>query len=132
MISVVFDWASASDLTQSGAVESVLMLQGRAIGAAQLQQLRQLLASHPEWSRYRLSRELCSLWDWRAPNGQLQDMAARSAVAQAGAARLPGAAAKRRASPNRMRHKQLRPVAHASEPIHDRSGPVAAAGGDAN
>ena len=59
-------------------MESSFMLQGRRIGAAELQQVRQLLGSHAEWGRYRLSRELCSLWNWRAPNGQMQDMAART------------------------------------------------------
>jgi hypothetical protein len=107
-------------LVQSGAVESVLRLQGRLLGAAELQQLRQLLESHPLWSRYRLSRELCLLWDWRAPNGQFKDMAARALLLkleQRAYLRLP---AKRRASPNRMLHKQVRPVAHAPpQPIHD-------------
>lgn len=99
-------------------MESVLLLQGRVIGAAQFLQLQQLLESHPEWSRYRLSRELCWLWNWRAPNGQLKDMAARTLLLkleQRGHLRLP---AKRRPSPNRMLHKQVRPVAHAREAIH--------------
>jgi Domain of unknown function (DUF4338) len=100
-------------------VENTLMLQGREIGAAQLQQLRELLASHPEWSRYRLSRELCLLWDWHAPNGQLKDMAARTLLLkleQRGHLTLP---VKRWPSPNRMLHKQVRPVAHACEPIRE-------------
>ena len=103
---------------QSRGVESVLMLQGRVIAAAQLLQARQLLESHPEWSRYRLSRELCWLWNWRAPNGQLKDMAARTLLLkleQRGLLRLPP---KRRPSPNRMLHKQVRAVAHARELIH--------------
>jgi len=46
-------------------------------------------------------------------------MAARTLLLkleQRGYLRLP---AKRRASPNRMLHKQVRPVAHTREPIHD-------------
>lgn len=98
-------------------MENVLALQGRAIGPAELQQMRHLLETHPEWSRYRLSREVCLLWNWRAPNGQLKDMAARTLLlklADRGHLCLP---AKRRASPNRMLHKQIVPVAHATEPI---------------
>jgi hypothetical protein len=98
-------------------VESLFILQGRAINRAELQQVEQLLESHPDWSRYRLSRQLCSLWDWRAPNGQLKDMAARTLLLkleQRGHIRLPQ---KRRPSPNRMLHKQLQPVAHPSQPI---------------
>jgi hypothetical protein len=62
------------------------------------------------------------LWNWRAPNGQLKDMAARTLLLkleQRGYVRLP---AKRRASPNRMLHKQVRPVAHAHEPIQESLG----------
>jgi hypothetical protein len=106
-------------MAQSRVVESVLVLQGRVIDSVQLQQVRQLAESHPEWSRYRLSRELCALWNWRAPNGQLKDMAARTLLlklAGHGHVSLPE---KRRPSPNRMRHKKLRPVAHDCQPITD-------------
>jgi hypothetical protein len=104
-------------LVQSAGVERPHIVQGRLIGPAELQQVRHLLGEHPQWSRYRLSRELCALWDWRAPNGQIKDMAARSLLlklAEQGHLCLPE---KRRASPNRMLHKQLQPVAHACEPI---------------
>ena len=104
-------------MVQSGVVESVLVLQGRRISPAELQQVQHLVESHPDWSRYQLSRQLCSLWNWRAPNGQLKDMAARTLLLkleQRGHLCLPQ---KRRPSPNRMLHKQLQPVAHASQPI---------------
>jgi Druantia protein DruA len=100
-------------------MQSPLVLQGRTISSTELHQVQHLLASHPEWSRYRISRELCALWNWRAPNGQLKDMAARTLLLkleQRGDICLPQ---KRRPSPNRMLHKQLRPVAHASQPITD-------------
>jgi len=54
--------------------------------------VRQLLAEHPDWSRFRLSRQLATLWDWRNPVGQLKDMAARSLLLkleQRGWIRLP-------------------------------------------
>jgi hypothetical protein len=53
-------------------------LQGRPFGPAQLAQVQALLAQGRGWSRYRLSRELARLWDWRTPQGQLKDMAART------------------------------------------------------
>lgn len=65
--------------------------------------MRELLASHPEWSRYRLSRELCARWDWRADTGRWKDMAARTLLlklAQRGWIDLP---ARRGLSPNRHR-----------------------------
>ena len=55
-----------------------LIIHGRQIGPAELGQVRGLLAAHPDWSRYRLSRELCQVWKWRSPVGQIKDMAARS------------------------------------------------------
>ena len=54
------------------------MLQGRPFGPEALAQVQALLAQKPDWSRYRLSRELARLWDWRTPRGQLKDMAART------------------------------------------------------
>src|SRR6266545_1455741 len=54
------------------------MLQGRPFGPEQLAQVRALLSGNSQWSRYRLSRELAALWNWRTPRGQLKDMAART------------------------------------------------------
>lgn len=90
-----------------GAVAETVFLQGRVLGLAQLTQVRQLLAAHPDWSRYRLSREVARSWDWRNPLGQLKDMAARSLLLkleQRGWIELPP---RRWASPNRMRHKRM-------------------------
>ena len=53
-------------------------LQGRPFGPEALAQVQALLAQKPDWSRYRLSRELARLWDWRTPRGQIKDMAART------------------------------------------------------
>jgi hypothetical protein len=69
----------------------------------QFEQVRDLVAGHPQWSRYRLSRELCTLWDWRTATGQWKDMAARTLLAklaQRGWIRLPE---RRGLSPNRHR-----------------------------
>jgi hypothetical protein len=66
-------------------------------------QVRDLVAEHRQWSRYRLSRELCVLWDWRTATGQWKDMAARTLLvklAQRGWITLP---ARRGPSPNRHR-----------------------------
>jgi hypothetical protein len=94
------------------------IVQGRLIGLKELESIQRLLAENPQWTRTRISRALCELWDWRAPNGQLKDMAARTLLRkleQRGCVRLP---AQRWAPPNRMRSKRLRPVDHATEPIH--------------
>lgn len=54
------------------------IIQGRQIQEHHVDQIRQLLAAHSDWSRRRLSQELARLWDWRNAVGQLKDMAARS------------------------------------------------------
>lgn len=98
------------------------IVQGRLIGGKELESIRLLLAQNPEWSRWRLSRELCQLWEWRAPNGQLKDMAARTLLRkleERGWVRLP---IRRWATPNRMLQKRLLPVDHATAPIHARLG----------
>lgn len=98
-------------------METNCVMQGRAIGPAELEQVRSLLATHPDWSRYRLSCELCQVWDWRNHVGQIKDMAARSLLLkleERGWVALP---ARRRLSPNRMRHKQIRRLSHPTEPI---------------
>jgi hypothetical protein len=98
-------------------VDQSVIIQGRQIGGAELEQVRGLLAAHPDWSRYRLSRELCQVWNWRNHVGQIKDMAARSLLlklAEQGWVALP---ARRRPSPNRMRHKQIRSLRHPTDPI---------------
>ena len=89
-------------------MNETLTLQGRAIGPQELGEVRQLIAHHPEWTRFRISRELAQQWSWRSASGQLKDMAARTLLLkleQRGLIELP---ARRWASPNRMRHKQVR------------------------
>lgn len=93
------------------------VLQGRRIEPAQFDQVRQLVATHPEWSRYRLSRELCALWDWRTSTGQFKDMAARTLLAKLalrGWIQLPE---RRGPSPNRHRLMAPPPRSWPTEPI---------------
>lgn len=54
------------------------IIQGRQIEEHHVEQIRQLMAACPDWSRRRLSQELARLWDWRNGVGQLKDMAART------------------------------------------------------
>jgi hypothetical protein len=98
-------------------MESESIIQGRLIGSEELESIQGLLVDNPDWSRTRISRSLCELWDWRAPNGQLKDMAARTLLRkleQRGWLVLP---ARRGAPPHRMRHQERVPVDHATDPI---------------
>ena len=79
--------------------------------------IEQLLADHPGWGRSRLSVTLCELWDWRAPSGQLKDMACRNLLLRlerAGHLTLPP---RQRKSPNGYRNRSAVWVAHPTEPI---------------
>jgi hypothetical protein len=98
-------------------MSSTVQLQGRRWQSQELEEIRGWVEAHPDWSRYRLSRELCARWQWVRPNGQLADMAARSflnKLEQRELIRLPGL---RRASPNRMKHRRLACVALDRRPL---------------
>jgi len=94
-----------------GFVNEPIVLQGRRIGPTELEQIRQLLAAHPDWSRHRLSVQVATLWHWRNQVGQLKDMAARTLLLkleQRGWIALP---ARRQVSPNRMGRSPMPAVA---------------------
>jgi hypothetical protein len=55
-----------------------MMVQGRQISEADLAQIRGLVAGHPDWTRRRLSIELCERWSWRNPAGRHKDMSCRN------------------------------------------------------
>lgn len=77
------------------------MLQGRPFGLTQLTEIQSLLRECPQASRYQLSRQLATLWNWRTATGQLKDMAARTLLLKLhhqGLIRLPE---RRCASPTR-------------------------------
>jgi hypothetical protein len=73
-------------------METLLRYRGRAVTAADVQFINELMARHPGESRRRLSRKLCEAWDWRQSNGALRDMVCRGlmlALWRAGHIELP-------------------------------------------
>ena len=60
----------------------LLCYRGRRVKAADIDEIRQLIAAHPNTSRRRLSALLCRAWNWVQPNGQLRDMVCRSFMLQ--------------------------------------------------
>jgi len=58
-------------------METLLRYRGQPITAADVQQIRELIAAHPGASRRRLSQRLCEARGWRQANGALRDMVAR-------------------------------------------------------
>jgi hypothetical protein len=61
-----------------GAIEPIIECQGRRLTVEQLGWLKGWVGERPDWSRKRLARELCTLWDWRDGQGRIKDFAARS------------------------------------------------------
>ena len=73
---------------------------GRTITAGEMGFVRELVAAHPQASRYELSRRLCEAWNWKQANGAPRDMVCRGLLLmldRAGAIELP---AMRRRPPN--------------------------------
>jgi hypothetical protein len=101
------------------------IVQGRLIGAADVEQIRQLLVDHPDWSRRRLSEELAALWKWRNGAGQLKDMAARTLLLKLEQRGWIGLPPRRRVPSNRMRQKHIATPDQAT-PQPPVTGPMAA------
>jgi hypothetical protein len=90
-------------------LEEALVIQGRQLPDRDLAELRELIATHPEWSRRRISQQLCAQWNWRNGAGQYKDMAARSLLVklqERGLISLPG---RRQRPTNRMRAAAMVP-----------------------
>lgn len=76
--------------------------QGRFLGEAEIAQIREMIAGHPQWHRRRISEELARLWEWRSPSGQLKDMAARTLLLKFHKREWITLPARRRVPANRM------------------------------
>jgi uncharacterized protein DUF4338 len=81
-------------------MEEALVYRGRKISNAEITFIADLIAAHPQASRWKLSKLLCEAWDWRQANGALRDMVCRGmmlALHRAGHIELP---AKKRSPAN--------------------------------
>jgi len=85
---------------------------GRHFTDDELQALCRLIEAHPGSSRAQLSRQVCELFDWRKPNGELKDMTCRVAMLRMQADGLLTLPAARRAAP---RQPEYLPT-HATDP----------------
>ena len=59
-------------------MEGKRCIQGRWLDEADIRGLGQWIESRLGWSRKRIAKGLCELWDWRNNRGHLKDFAARS------------------------------------------------------
>jgi hypothetical protein len=80
--------------------------------------IKAFISSNPSWNRRRLSIELATRWDWRAPNGALRDMACRQYLLKLhrrGSITLPNP---QRPSNNDHSRWKIPEIAHNNTPIH--------------
>ena len=58
-------------------MERAITILKREIGSAELNLIKGLIERFGHRGRTYISKELCRIWDWRLPNGQLRDIACR-------------------------------------------------------
>ena len=94
--------------------------QGRRVRPEDVALIRDWLRDHPNSNRTRLSRQLCSIWNWRNGVGQLKDMAARSLLLKLEAQGQIELPPRRSASVNGLRHRQTVAIDHDQSLIQGR------------
>jgi hypothetical protein len=93
-------------------VDRELVIQGRKIGPEDIALIRAVLDGPGGSNRTQVSRELCTVWNWRNELGRLKDMACRSLLLKLevrGYIRLPPRVT---ASVNGLRNRCLVPMEH--------------------
>jgi hypothetical protein len=98
-------------------MKDTMVIQGRSITLDDMCLIRRLIDENPSWHRTRLSKELCQMWNWRAANGRLKDMACRTFLLKldkSGHITLP---APIKSANNSLRHQSFQPVLHSQTPI---------------
>jgi hypothetical protein len=101
-------------------VDRPQVTQGRRVRPEDVALIRDWLRDHPNSNRTRLSRELCSLWNWRNGVGQLKDMAARNLLLKLEAQGQIELPPRRSASVNGLRNRQTVAIDHDQSLIQGR------------
>lgn len=60
----------------------VLRCASRNITQRDIEQIRRILADHPDWDRQRISLHICRLWDWRRADGVFNHRTCRDLLAR--------------------------------------------------
>jgi hypothetical protein len=98
-------------------VDREQIIQGRRVSPEDLALIRDRLATNPSWNRTRLSRDLCSTWNWQNATGRLKDMACRTLLLKLEARGQICLPPRRTASVNAARNRARTEVAHDQSPI---------------
>jgi hypothetical protein len=106
-------------------MEAILRYRGRGVSAADITEIRRLIAQHPTASRRALSHQLCAAWNWVQPNGALRDMVCRGLMLElhrAGWIELPPQ--RRRPRNPLAERKRPEPVSIDTTPLRARLGEI--------
>lgn len=95
---------------------SSIVAQGRELASSDIDSIRSLIAEHPEWSRWRLSRELAQRWGWTNAAGELKDMSCRQLLDRLESRALIQLPARRGPPGSRSRRRRI-VVDHDTTPI---------------
>ena len=94
---------------------------GRRVTASDLDQVRALIAAHPQASRRALSQRLCEAWHWVQPNGRPRDMVCRGLMLGLHRGGLIALPPQRRCPPNPLaRRRRPRAVEIDRTPVRAR------------
>ena len=80
--------------------------------------IRKLIDDHPSWSRRQISQELATLWNWRAANGTLRDMACRTYLLKLHRRNFICLPSPRKTANNDYRRWNIPDIVHTTDPIH--------------
>ncbi len=61
-------------------MNETITCQGRVIRQTDLYWLHNVVQDHPDWSRHKITKHICSEWDWNTSSGQPKTFAARSMI----------------------------------------------------
>jgi len=98
-------------------MEKTITIQGRNTTQKDIELVRKIIDASPSLNRTRLSKELCSLWNWRAANGQLKNMAAYSFLLKLEKQGLITLPARKRPPVNAKRNSSIALVLHSTLPV---------------
>jgi len=87
-------------------MEEGIKYRGRWFAVREIDEIKEIINTHPDKSRWFLSREICRQWGWTQPNGVLKDMVCRGLLLRLASAGLVELPVCRRETPYRLAHRK--------------------------
>lgn len=95
-----------------------MVIQARKLFPKDILFINKLITDNPSWHRTKLSKEICKIWNWYTPYGQMKDMACRSMLLKLdklGYITLPSLKRKKNKSSG---EKSIVPALHTTTPVN--------------